>query len=190
MRVSGGERFGSGIVWSAAGGLVLTALHVVEEMEQIWISADGVEAVRARIADADPALDLALLRTEEPLPHSGSIARPIAPPQAGERVTLVGWAGRRADAGEILDPGRRFAGARYLEIGARAEPGASGGAVLDARGAVVGVVDLVLLDRGTTLAIPIDVALARFPEGAPAGAGLPSALTAERAAPSRARPPP
>lgn len=162
--VSGGAHFGSGIVWNASAGVVLTALHVVEQMPEIWISAGGEAARRARVVDADPALDLALLRADHPLPRTAPIARRVTAATAGEPVFLVGFPGRRADtvAGKILDPARRFAGARYVEIGARAEPGASGGAVLDAHGAVVGVVDLALVDRDTTLAVPIDAALTRF----------------------------
>jgi S1-C subfamily serine protease len=58
---------------------------------------------------------------------------------------------------------RPFAGARYLAVAAEALPGASGGAVLDARGAVVGIVDLALLrEPGVALAIPIERALERF----------------------------
>lgn len=162
--VSGGAHFGSGIVWNASAGVVLTALHVVEQMPEIWISAGGGAALRARVVDADPALDLALLRADGPLPPAAPLGRRVTAATAGEPAFLVGFPGRRANAvaGKILDPARRFAGARYLEIGACAEPGTSGGAVLDAHGAVVGVVDLVLTDRDSTLAVPIDAALARF----------------------------
>ena len=167
--VSGGPRFGSGIVWSAADGLVLTTLHVVERMPEIRVSVNGLPAARARVVDLDRGLDLALLRAERPLPGTPRVAR-RATGVRGQRVTLLGFPRRRESAmsATILDAHRRFAGARYLELGARAEPGDSGGAVLDARGAVVGVVDIALMRRGTTLAIPLDAALTRFPRR-PAG---------------------
>src|SRR5512134_1091396 len=65
--VSDGCRFGAGIVWDASGGLVLTALHVVERMQEIQVSVGGGAAQPARIVDREPALDLALLRASGPL---------------------------------------------------------------------------------------------------------------------------
>ena len=103
---------------------------------------------------------------------------------------MLGFPRLRAVAADarVLDPARRFAGARYLELAGRAEPGASGGPVVDAAGAVVGIVDVVLTDRGSTLAIPIDAALARFPlraREAPPLAGPP--VAAADAGPATAR---
>jgi S1-C subfamily serine protease len=162
--VSDGCRFGAGIVWDAADGLVLTALHVVEGMAEIRISLGGGAAQPARIVDREPALDLALLRASGPLGRAASVRTASAPPARGDPVRLLGYPGGRAAAahGTILEASRRFAGSSYLEIAGRAEPGASGGAVIDAHGAVVGIVDLVLTDRGSTLAVPIEAALARF----------------------------
>jgi S1-C subfamily serine protease len=164
--VSGGSRFGSGVVWNASEGLVLTALHVVELMPEIRISLGDEPGRPARIVDRDPALDLALLRADGPIGRAVTVHGPPSPPTRGDRVRLLGYPNRRAKAalGTILDGARRFAGARYLELSVRADPGASGGPVIDALGEVVGIVDLVLTDRDSTLAIPIDAALARFPE--------------------------
>jgi S1-C subfamily serine protease len=51
-------------------------------------------------------------------------------------------------------------------VAGEARPGASGGAVLDARGAVVGIIDLTLLrEPGVALAVPIEMAAERFPRG-------------------------
>jgi len=127
--------------------------------------------VSARVVDLDPALDLALLASA-PLERAGrQRPRPAAAAACGDRVRLLGFPGFRAAEveGIVVDPVRRFAGARYLEIAGRAAPGASGGPVVDAAGAVVGIVDLVLADRGVTLAVPIELAAARFPRRAPCG---------------------
>ena len=171
--VSGGDRFGSGVVWDAEQGLVLTALHVVERMEEIRLTVPGEAPQAARLVDVDARLDLALVRAESGrLGGAARSARAAALPRQGEAARLVGYPGgtAAAAAGTILEPSRRFAGASYLAVGVRAGPGASGGPVLDARGEVVGIVDLVLTGPGITLAVPVEAALARFPRaGRPPG---------------------
>ena len=191
VRVTGGDRFGAGIVWSAGEGLVLTALHTVEAAAELRVSMGAGPEIPARLVDADPALDLALLRASAPLGPSAPLALRSGPLAPGDRVRMLGFPRLRAVAADarVLDPARRFAGARYVELAARAEPGASGGPVVDAAGAVVGIVDVVLTDRGSTLAIPIDAALARFPlpaNEAPPLAGPP--VAAGDAGPGPVRP--
>jgi S1-C subfamily serine protease len=166
--LTGDDRFGSGLVWSAPEGLVLTALHVVERMSEIQVVLGASPPVAARIVDRDPALDLALVQAEGPLGPALPVARADAAPARGDAVRLLGFPARCATAAEatVVDPGRRFAGARYVALAGAAAPGASGGPVVDARGAVIGIVDLVLAEREITLAIPIELALARFPRRA------------------------
>ncbi len=97
------------------------------------------------------------------------------PPAAGALVRLRGCPRDRCDGevlGAVLAPLWRFAGGDYLRIAAPVEPGASGGPVLDAEGAVVGIVDLALLaPGGVALAVPIAAAERRFGGGAVALAG-------------------
>jgi S1-C subfamily serine protease len=162
--VEGGAFHGSGIVW--APGRVLTALHVVEEMPAITVAMSGRSPRPARVVDRDPAIDLALLAVDGelgpalPLGASALLTR-------GERVELVGCPARACGGGEgtVLEAARAFAGARYLALAARVIPGASGGPVVDARGALVGIVDLALVREVVALAIPIERAAARFPRG-------------------------
>lgn len=192
--VTAGDSYGAGVVWDAPGGLVLTALHVVEGAPEVRVSLGGARAEPARVVDVDPGLDLALLASA-PLERGG---RATAAPTAaslrgavdvrlraagaapGDRVRLLGFPRLRAAevSGVVVDPARAFAGARYVEIAGQAEPGASGGPVVDAAGEVVGIVDLVLADRGVTLAVPIALAAARFPRRPPDAAGTPPAVAA------------
>jgi serine protease Do/serine protease DegQ len=162
--VEGGGFHGSGIVWSR--GRVLTALHVVEEMPSVTVSVAGGGQWAATVVDRDPALDLALLAVDGdlgaalPLGASSELTR-------GERVALAGCPGRACGRGEgtVLEASRAFAGGRYLALAAPVRPGASGGPVVDARGALVGVVDLLVRGAGVALAIPVERAAARFPRG-------------------------
>lgn len=180
--VTGGDRFGAGVVWDAPGGLVLTALHVVEGVPDLRVSVGGAPGVPAHVVDLDPALDLALLATS-PLGAAGS-ERALATPAEGAHVRMLGFPLRRAAAlpGVVVAGARRFAGARYVEIAGGAEPGSSGGPVVDASGAVVGIVDLVLPGARRTLAVPVDAAETRFPRRAHVGAAGPGQPVADAAA--------
>lgn len=165
LPVRGGPWTGSAVVWDGAAGLLLTALHVVEEMPP-----DGIEVVTeagplpARVVDREPALDLALLQVGAPLaagPRRGSGAA-LTP---GAPLTVAACPAGRCERrpGRLVEPSRAYAGSRYLVLGAAVAPGASGGAVLDDHGDLVGVVDLALLrEPGTALAVPVERALARF----------------------------
>ncbi len=69
--------------------------------------------------------------------------------------------------GVVLAASRSFAGSCYVAIAGDVRPGASGGPVLDAGGAMVAIIDLALLkERGVALAVPVERAAARFPRGA------------------------
>ena len=165
--VRGGSWTGSGVVWDVRARRVLTALHVVEEMPPagIEVIVRGGMLVAARIIDREPLLDLALLEVSGPLVAAPPLGAAIAP---GDVITLAGCPGARCGRrdGRVLMSERAFAGSRYLAVEGEARPGMSGGAVLDARGAIVGIVDLMLAhEPGVTLAIPIRRAAERFPRG-------------------------
>ena len=164
--VRGGGWAGSGVVWDAAAHRVLTALHVVEEMppDAIEVVARGVR-LAARIVDREPLLDLALLEVAGPL-EAGPPLGMAAALLPGDVIALAGCPRARCSRGDgqVIAPARPFAGSRYLAVLGEARPGASGGVVLDGRGAVVGIIDLALLrEPGVALAVPIEFAMRRFP---------------------------
>lgn len=89
VRVDGRHRqSASGIVWSA-GGLIVTADHVVERDDDLGIGLPDGRTVRARLVGRDPSSDLALLQADAsaltPLARSdearvGSLALLVARP--------------------------------------------------------------------------------------------------------------
>ena len=146
---SGDRGTGAGVIWDAAGGLVLTNYHVV---------AGGRRRARLRIVlrdgrtfDAedvmrDPTLDLALLRIKEA--PGDLLAAPIGDSDAlrvGQLAYAIGhpWgqpgavtAGIVSGLGVARGPGGWL---RYVQSDVALAPGNSGGPLLNARGEVVGI---------------------------------------------------
>jgi S1-C subfamily serine protease len=143
VRVEGRRRqSASGLVWSA-GGLILTADHVVERDEALGVGLPDGREVEATLAGRDPATDLALLRVNAqeltPLP-------PSPEPRLGELAVLVARpSGLESSLGSVSALGadvRTRRGGRieaFVRTDAVMYPGFSGGALVDASGRLIGL---------------------------------------------------
>src|SRR5918912_2508132 len=135
----------SGIALS--GDLVLTADHVVDPAREDAIRIglpDGSE-VGGSVVGRDPATDVAILRIA-----SGSLT-PATPaeqdPRTGSLALLVGRPGREANDSlglvtGLAGPARTRRGGmleRFIQVDAVMYPGFSGGSLVDAEGAVLGM---------------------------------------------------
>ncbi|MGH9389746.1 MAG: S1C family serine protease, partial [Vicinamibacteria bacterium] len=151
----------SGVAWPG-DGLVVTALHTVEEEEGIEIRTARGETFPAVIAGRDPSTGIALLRAKTAsfaIPPWGDTARL----EAGDLLVLVASSsnGRRVSlttasvvSGEwTTDQGGRID--RYVETDARLFPGFSGSLLLAADGRALALATAGLRRR-TPLAIPIE----------------------------------
>jgi S1-C subfamily serine protease len=128
------------------GGLLVTALHVVDRALEITVRlADGRE-LPAELLGGDPASDLALLRVAAELP-----AIALAPPPAlGSPVCAVGnqfGLGLSVTCGVVSALNRSGTGFNpiedFVQTDATVNPGASGGALLDSQGRLVGVLSAI-----------------------------------------------
>jgi S1-C subfamily serine protease len=161
--VAGRRRFpASGILYAA--DLVLTADHVVERDEDIRvILADGTE-VTAEVAGRDPSSDLAVLKLAKPVE---GVAEPFeGEMRVGEFVLALGrhsTKGIEASLGVVsyIDgPVRTHRGGlieRFIRTDAAPLPGFSGGALINARGQILGL-NTSGLSHGTLLTLPTSVA--------------------------------
>ncbi len=142
---------GSGIVISASG-LILTNDHVVQDARTITVALDG-EAERTRTATVvaeSPSLDLAVLRIEP----SGETLHPLKLASADDSVEVgdpayaignpfgLNWTLTTGIVSalhrEITAPnGAKIA--EVIQTDAALNPGNSGGPLIDASGAVIGV---------------------------------------------------
>lgn len=157
VSVRAGRSFGAGVL--VGPDRILTAMHVVAHDDQgieVRFHDEGWQA--ATLIEADPDIDLAVLAV-----RSG--AHPVAS-ETSEGVLHVGdtlWGvgnprelGFTAYRGIVSYVGRRFGSTRYIQTDLPANPGSSGGPVLDDRGALVGVMSSVLREsEGIAFVTPI-----------------------------------
>lgn len=150
----------SGFLWN--DGVVVTADHALQRDEDITvILADG-KSIEAQVAGRDPGTDLAVLKVETPgdpratLGHAGLV-------KAGELALVVGRSpdsGVNASLGIVSansGPWRTWRGGAldaYIRLDAKLFPNSSGGAVVNARGELIGIATT-HLSRIAGLAIPV-----------------------------------
>jgi S1-C subfamily serine protease len=155
------RRPSSGVVYAPT--LVLAAEHAIERDEDLSVEAANGPALAAQLVGRDLASDLAVLQ----VPGLGAepVSRAEMPARVGQFVLAVGRpAGRELMASigivsAVGGPVRTRGGMleQYIRTDATPYPGFSGGALIDARGAVLGILTTGLAG-GVALAVPVDVA--------------------------------
>jgi serine protease Do len=145
---AGGRPFASGTAFAAGPhALFLTALHVVQDADQISLRAAGGEVLGADVAAVDIRHDVAVLSVPS-MPRPGPAPLPLGDSDAvqiGQSVIVIGYplaspknptltvthgivSGLHADVG-------------FVQIDAPMNPGVSGGPVLTLDGRVIGIAD-------------------------------------------------
>jgi S1-C subfamily serine protease len=162
--------FGSGVVFDALRGFVITNSHVIDHADEITVKLTDGRSLPARRLGADPETDVAVIQvradglTELPFGNSdrlevGDFVFAIGNPRAiGQTVTAGIVSGlHRANVG--LGPYEDF-----IQTDAAIYPGNSGGALVDLRGDLVGINTAFIAtgrnNPGMSLAIPINMARA------------------------------
>jgi S1-C subfamily serine protease len=150
----------SGIVWR--DGVVVSASHTVRRDDEIPVTLPNGDSAVATVAGRDPATDLIALRVQ-----GASVKSHVAPKadssslRVGSLVLAVGRPGRNVSAsfGIISAVGegwRSWQGARIdrvFRLDLSVYDGFSGGPLVDASGAVLGLNNSALA-RGTPMALP------------------------------------
>jgi len=158
---------GSGVIVSPEGYL-LTNHHVIEGATDIEVRlADGRQA-RAQVVGTDPETDIAVLKIDlAPLPvvALGDVSRL----SVGDAVLAIGNpfnVGQTVTSGIVSALGRNRLGLstfeNFIQTDAAINPGNSGGALVDTRGALVGINTAIYSQGGGSLgigfAVPVDLA--------------------------------
>ncbi len=161
----GDAALGSGFV-IRADGLIVTNRHVVVGARTILVKLSTGQQLPAKVVGADAATDLALLKiaaSRLPVLHLGSSANV----SVGDEVIAIGnpfGLGQTVTAGIISARGRTMEDDPYidfLQTDAAINFGNSGGPLLSADGAVVGVTSAIFSPSGGSVglgfAIPAEV---------------------------------
>jgi len=165
---TGEESSGSGVIFDADNGYIVTNNHVVEGASSILVTlADGRE-VTAALVGRDPRTDLAVLKINAPnlvaarfgdssLLNVGELAVAIGNPM-GMRFARSVTAGVISGLNRQLttDEGSNFS---LIQTDAAINPGNSGGALVNARGEVIGINTIKIAMpgfEGMGFAIPIN----------------------------------
>ena len=158
------RRAASGVVYAAEK--VLTASHVLEREEDLSVVTHDGRALEARFVGRDLSTDLAVLAVPEL--GDGAVAKPAAgDARVGQISLAVARPGREgliqasfgvvSAVGRALRTGRGARLERYVQTDVTPYPGFSGGPLINAEGAVLGIMALGLT-RGVALAVPSEVA--------------------------------
>jgi Do/DeqQ family serine protease len=153
-----GTSLGSGVIVSAAG-YILTNNHVVEQADEIEVALPEGRKLLAKVVGADPETDLAVLRVQ------GENLRPIAfgssdALHVGDVVLAIGnpfGVGQTVTLGIVSALGRSGLGIstfeNYIQTDAAINQGNSGGALVDARGNLVGINAAIYTPTGGSVGI-------------------------------------
>ena len=141
---------GSGLA-IAEGGLIATAWHVVGPAERIDVRLADGRLLPADLVGHDQASDIALLRVAADLP----VLEPAPRPGLADPVCLIGNAyglGSSVTCGVVSALDVSIAGFNavedFVQTDAAANPGSSGGALVDGEGRLVGMMSAIFASKG------------------------------------------
>ncbi len=139
------QSLGSGVIFDAKKGLVLTNSHVIQSADEITVSLTDGRSFQAEVVGSDPATDVALIR----IPPENLTAIPIANSdklRVGDFVVAIGnpfGLGQTVTSGIVSALGRSGLGIEgyenFIQTDASINPGNSGGALVNLRGELVGI---------------------------------------------------
>lgn len=132
------NRVGSGVSVTANG--VLTTATVVLGAERVYVITENHLQVEARVVGMDPVRNLALLRPDGL--ELASLPLASKPGSSGEWVIALGSSYRGSPTQSVGTVAMRFSepGTSLLQLTNEVHPGNSGGAALNSRGELLGLV--------------------------------------------------
>lgn len=158
---------GAGFIIDAEG-TIATAAHVVADAHTIVVKMNDRRVFEAELVGADAESDVALIRIPVKLPVAPAMGR-SATLQSGDWVVAIGdpyGLARSVAAGVVGGGARHFADdqeALFIQSDLALNPGNSGGPLLDAAGAIVGMNLRMMVGPfgtgGVSLSLPIELVM-------------------------------
>ncbi|HEU5150957.1 MAG TPA: trypsin-like peptidase domain-containing protein [Iamia sp.] len=171
---------GSGFVYDAEEGLIMTAAHVVTGTQQVAVRLADGRTLEGEVVGADDGSDIAVVRVEADGLTAASLALDD-PAEVGQLAVAIGspfGLDQTVTSGVVSAVGRSVqtpgGAVPMIQTDAPINPGNSGGALADRSGRVIGVNDQIASESGGNVgvgfAVPIETAKAvadRLVEGLP-----------------------
>lgn len=158
---------GSGVIINA-DGYIITNNHVINNSDELSVTLNNNKTYKAEIVGSDPKTDIALLKikADEPLPFV--IFADSDQAKIGEWVLAVGNPFNLTStvtAGIISAKARDLSGTStqsFIQTDAAVNPGNSGGALVNARGELIGINTAISSQTGSyigySFAVPSNIA--------------------------------
>ena len=160
---------GSGVIMDSAG-LILTNNHVINSADKIQVLLNDGRYTSAELVGIDPENDLAVLKIALENLTPINLGQP-SNLRVGDVVLAIGnpfGVGQSVSQGIVSATGRWGLGINssenFIQTDAAVNPGNSGGALIDARGNLIGINTAILDETNTTsvgisFAVPADTAM-------------------------------
>jgi serine protease Do/serine protease DegQ len=159
---------GSGVIYNARRGFIITNNHVIEHAEQMTVTLTDGRELEAKRVGGDPDFDLAIIKVEA----ENLTAIPLADSrelQVGDFVLAIGFStgiGQTVTSGIVGGLHRSNIGIEqfenFIQTDAAIYPGSSGGALVNLQGDLVGICTAFRGSRNTNpgmgFAIPVNMA--------------------------------
>ena len=159
VAVHGRPRFNSsGVHW--APGVVATAEHTLRHDDDIFVTTSGGDRLSAEVAGRDPGTDIAVLRVKDlAIPTAQQVER--SAPRPGDLIVAIGRNRQSANAAlgivsSLGGPSQTWRGGKLdqvIRLDVALHPVASGSAVVDSGGKLIGIATPVL-SRAAAFAVP------------------------------------
>jgi S1-C subfamily serine protease len=159
---------GSGVVYDAPRGLILTNHHVIDHADDITVTVTDGRTMKAKRIGADPDFDLAIIK----VPSENLTSIPFADSsqlEVGDFVLAIGYPaniGQSVTSGIVSGLHRSNIGIEqfenFIQTDAAVYPGNSGGALVNLQGSLVGIntafIGATATNPGMGFAIPLNMA--------------------------------
>ncbi len=139
------QSLGSGVIFDAKQGLVLTNNHVIQQAAEIIVYLTDGRRLQGELVGSDPSTDVALIR----IPAKNLTAMPMADSdelRVGDFVVAIGnpfGLGQTVTSGIVSALGQSGLGIEgyenFIQTDASINPGNSGGALVNLHGELVGI---------------------------------------------------